>query len=571
MFWSPNLILAMNKIISPLLLASIALLVVTFPFLISNTNAFVFYKDNLDGELIYLHILKMNGLLLSTNGDTIVPNMMNGLPRFYIHSEYSFIRVLFLLLPSFWAYVVNNFIIRLIGFIGMYLFMRDYFVPERNEKIAGIVASLFCIVPLFSMYGLCVMGIPLLLWSFQKIMLKQQKFYHYFIIILFPFYAHFALIAPFITALICVYAFYRWFIMKLSVPKNYFIAIALLCLFFVLANFNIISSYVVPSNIVAHRSEWNVEPYALKTAFKQIIKVILTGHYHSASFAAFPIYLFGMAVIYSVRKNRRKVLNLAIPFVAIFLISVFVALYPYIKYSLRNVLHILTTFQLTRFSFLIPVMWFLLIGFSLKYSKFNIKYFYLTMAIQAIIVLNANKEIKNNYIQLITKGPNEFNFDSYKSIYSVPLFKEIDQYIGLPKSSYRTISLGIEPNVAQYNGFYTLDSYQNYYPLAYKHSFRKIIAKELDKNKSIKTKFDTWGNKCYLFSSELSDCCIVDCNKKTNCEVNNLEINADAAKQLGGKYMFSAVPVNNYKTLGITFLKKFTHPEARFDIYLYEL
>lgn len=560
----------MKKVFSPMYFAFFALLVVTFPFLICDTNSFVLYNDNLDSEIIFLHILKMNGLLFSSDANAVVPNVMNGLPRVYFHSEFSFIRVFFLLLPTFWAYVVNNLVIRLVGFIGMFLFMRDFFIPGRNQTTAAIIATIFCIVPLYSLYGLSVMGVPLVLWTFQKLMLRQQKFYHYIIIILFPFYSHFALIGPFLISLLVALAVYRIFIMKLTVPKIYYGSILLLFLFFLIANFNIIASYIIPSDVVAHRSERNEVPYPVITAIKQTIKVVLFGHYHSASFAAFPIYLFALGVMYSVRNNKRKVLNLAIPFIAIFLISIFIALYPFIKYGLRDVLHILTTFQLSRFSFLIPVMWFLLIGLSLKYNKYPIKYFYLAMAVQAIIILNANKEIRKNYLHIISKGPNEINFDGFEAIFSAQLFHEIDQYIGLPKSSYRTLSLGLEPNVALYNGFYTLDSYQNYYPLSYKHSFRKIIEKELDKNKKLKAIFDTWGNKCYVFSAELRDCCSYDCNKKKNCAVNNLDINVDEARKLGGRYLFSAVPVNNYQDLGISYLKKFTHPDARFNIYLYK-
>ncbi len=133
------------------------------------------------------------------------------------------------------------------------------------------------------------------------------------------------------------------------------------------------------------------------------------------------------------------------------------------------------------------------------------------------------------------------------------------------------LSLGLEPNVAIYNGFYTLDSYQNYYPLSYKHAFRKIIAVELEKNAVLKKNFDTWGNRCYLFSAELQKCCFLDCNKNKDCQINHLEIDTNAIRDLGGSYLFSAVPVNNHKELGLVFEKKFTSPSSKYNIYLYKI
>lgn len=551
-------------------LASITLLFIFAPFFILGSNAYVIYTDNLDSDFIFLHVLKISGMLFHGDSNAIVPNIMNGLPRVYFHSEFSFIRVLFLLLPSFWAYIINSIIVRIIGFTGMYLLMRDFFC-NGNKKTAGYIAALFAIIPLYTLYGLSVAGVPIILWSFLLILQSKQKWYHYLIILLFPFYSHFALIGPFLIVLLLSIAIYAKIFSFFKVNSIYYIALVLLFCTFLLANYHIIESYVFPNGVLSHRSEWNAPPYAIKVAFKQMIKVFLFGHIHSTSFLAIPIYILGLLTMWSVRKDRRKLLNLTIPFVLIGLISIFMALYPFIKYALRDNLHIITTFQLTRFSFLIPVMWFFIIGLSVKYSTSDKKYIPIFFAIQAIIIVVANKEIKNNYIHLLTKGPATFNFNGFNAVFSQDLYKEVKTYIGKDPSTYKVVSLGIEPTVALYNGFYTLDSYQNYYPLSYKHAFRHIIEKELGKNIELMERFDTWGNRCYLFSAELYECCVLDCNKLKNCEINHLEINVKALKELGGSYIFSAVPINNYKQLGVEFLDKFTSPYSRFNIYLYKI
>ena len=88
---------------------------------------------------------------------------------------------------------------------------------------------------------------------------------------------------------------------------------------------------------------------------------------------------------------------------------------------------------------------------------------------------------------------------SFKQFYATDQFNEIDQYIGAPKSSYRVASIGLHPAIAQYNGFYTLDTYNNFYPLEYKHQFRKIIAAELDKNAHLRQYFDDMGWQMLYF------------------------------------------------------------------------
>src|SRR5699024_9806710 len=76
-------------------------------------------------------------------------------------------------------------------------------------------------------------------------------------------------------------------------------------------------------------------------------------------------------------------------------------------------------------------------------------------------------------------------------------------YIGKETDTYKVGSAGLYPSIALYNGFYCIDGYSNNYSLEYKHEFRKIIENELNKNESLKAYFDDWGNRCYLFSSEI--------------------------------------------------------------------
>ena len=157
---------------------------------------------------------------------------------------------------------------------------------------------------------------------------------------------------------------------------------------------------------------------------------------------------------------------------------------------------------------------------------------------------------------------------SYKQFYDVELFTKIDHYINRSKEDYRIVSLGLYPSVTQYNGFYTLDSYQTTYPLEYKQQFRRIMENELTKSERWKNYFDSWGSRCYLFSSELDWFAV---GKHEMIEISNLEINTDVIKEMGGQYIFSAVKILNNDENNLVLEQIFETEESWWRIYLYRI
>jgi hypothetical protein len=157
---------------------------------------------------------------------------------------------------------------------------------------------------------------------------------------------------------------------------------------------------------------------------------------------------------------------------------------------------------------------------------------------------------------------------SFAQFYSENLFREIRDYIGKPPSTYRVVSIGIHPSIAQYNGFYTLDGYVVSYPLSYKKQFRKIIAPELKKDASNRHYFDHWGSRCYIFLHELGRYYLYAHGKKT---VKHLNLNTKTLKRMGGEYIFSAVKIGNEKENNLDLLRSFENQASPWKIYLYEV
>jgi hypothetical protein len=169
---------------------------------------------------------------------------------------------------------------------------------------------------------------------------------------------------------------------------------------------------------------------------------------------------------------------------------------------------------------------------------------------------------------------------SYQEYYSEKLFKEIEQYINKPKHEYRVAGIGLQPGILQYNGFYTLDIYTDIYPLDYKHQFRRIIEKELEKSALLRKTFDETGKRCFLFAAELSGIKRISgeifsrgITRKDSrrLKIKNLEINSKAMKEMGGQYIFSAVEIANYAQNGLSFERIFESSESPWRIYLYKV
>jgi Protein of unknown function (DUF6044) len=161
------------------------------------------------------------------------------------------------------------------------------------------------------------------------------------------------------------------------------------------------------------------------------------------------------------------------------------------------------------------------------------------------------------------------NKPSFREFYAEKQFQEIKEHIGLPVHKYRVASIGIHPAIAQYNGFYTLDTYNNFYPLSYKHKFRQIIAKELAKNKKLREYFDEWGGRCYIFVDELGKHYMF--NKNSKRKITHLHLNTNVFREMGGRYIFSALSIENAKQNQLTLEKVFHSKESAWTIYLYKV
>lgn len=537
-----------------------AILLYMLPYLILGENAYITIHDFLDQNVVIMNTLKKTGLLTSFNG--IVPNM-NGLDRslFPFFTPFDIKMLCYLLLPTYWAIITYTFVYKTIAFLGMYLLIDTYILQGKKKGISCLLSIGFALVPFYMELALSGTGFPLVTWAFLNLYHNKNKIWSYIAI---AFYTFNSLLAYggffFMVVLFCCIAYDFCCTKKIS--KNVFFGALFMGVVYILANWGTFYSLFFSESFVSHRSEW-VHYSSIKADLVEFLKIILLSQYHAGSMMAAPVLLL-FIYVWAKYKKDYPILNKTAFLYVIIVMGIFLGM------SLKlSHLHIFISIQFDRFYFFYPsIIIIMLASICNVLIQENKTKWAIVLAVCGLFSgIIFDKEVKKNAQLLVKK---EIVQPTFHQFYDIGLFNEIHSFLGTsPNYKTKTVSVGLFPAVAEYNGFYTLDSYRVNYPLEYKHRFRKIIAKELEKNKELKNYFDNWGSRCYIFSSELDGNFIF--RKDCGISIKNLEIDTEQLQEINCQYIISAVPIENFEELGWKFEKSFTTENSFWKIYLYSI
>ncbi|MBB6729828.1 DUF6044 family protein [Cohnella zeiphila] len=546
-----------------LFLASFLLILLyVSPLFLLGENAHIRVHDNMDSNIAWYKVLLRSHELFGPL-DATVPQVMNGLPRGAYGTEFSGIVWLYAWFPPMIAYAISQTLTRVVAFLGMYGLLKKHFMKDRDVDLIRVGVSLaFALTPFWPSGMLSTLGQPLALWAFLNIRNRETSWKDWAVLLLLPLYSSFILgFSFFLTAMGLLWL--RNLVKKRDWNPVFLGSIAFMTSLYLAIEYRLLLGLVL-SKVPTSRSEFVNSTldlgHTLGLAFMNFVfghNAVLTMH----TLIILPVLFMALYVIWA-RKSRQANKRFLYLLGLNALLSLWYAFwFNHAWQPLKERFTILQTFDFARFHFLRPLVIYL--GFALGLhilwkldGKWRKRVRVLLVA-QVIFLFLCNDEI----VYRADAQP------TFKQFYAVDLFQQIKDYIGQPPSTYRVASIGLHPAIAQYNGFYTLDTYNNYYPLDYKHEFRKIIAKELDKSPTLKTYFDQWGGRCYLFVSELGK--NYEFKKDSTVKIQHLELNMDAFKALGGQYIFSSVPILNADEDGLHFLKAFDSPDSAWRVYLY--
>ncbi|MBS1617299.1 MAG: hypothetical protein JST76_02190, partial [Bacteroidetes bacterium] len=191
---------------------AIVAIIMLLPYLILGDNCYIRLHDTLEGEWIWLQLMAQSHTSFGIYSWVRVPQVMQGIPRNVMPTGLSVNMLLVIWLGMYRAYIVSGILIRIIGFIGMVLVLRDYFVKDPQDRyIIYLCALTFVVLPVYIPFGLTVLGQPLLFWAFLNLQDRIRIGLSYAIIILFPFYSSMVwLVVPFEVLLaVAVWYFYQ--------------------------------------------------------------------------------------------------------------------------------------------------------------------------------------------------------------------------------------------------------------------------------------------------------------------------------------------------------------------------
>ncbi len=516
-------------------------------------------------------MLVLSGTGTNFNMDAIVPQVMGGLPRFTMHSSLNLTYWWVHLFGAYWGYILNKFFLIFLAAGGMYLWMRDYvFKEDSNKTIALGIAVIYSWIPFYPVFGASFVGIPLVIWSFLKILQKKGKWYHFIPILIFPFYSSIVWGAPAILLVMLYFTWKEWKSTKLFKWIPWVIMIGF-GISYLISNFQLLwITLSPPEGFISHREAYNFKlfkPFSFKSGIENTVLTLFLGQYHVGTFFTALVWLTLCAYLWVFQqfKSVRKYV------VAIFLLAVFVGFYGLVIVLLADKISLVETFRFERLNILLPWIYLSLLGtllFALcKAEKWRVTALVLLVS-QLLIGVFINDEFIHN-IRHITNIETKAN---YKQFYDEELFTEIEQFIGKEKSAYRVGHIGLPPAISQHNGFYTIDGLQAVYGLDHKLKIQDVIEEEIEKDPVLERYFKLWGNRCYLLSSELGkedEAFMI--SKDEDLSIQALTYNTDALKALNCNYIFSSVEIDNADKLNWSMLKTFSHDKSYWRIILYQI
>ena len=647
------------------------LLVVFFSyFFLLGKDCVIEINDQLD-ETLFTYVL--NGKYLFS-GVKSYPEMLGGVPKGGMSVSACIFIPLYRLFPVFQAFMIQYVIVAVTAYIGMYLCVKEL---TGNGVIGFLCGGMFMFLPYQPVYGLSIVGGPLIFYAFLCLYRQKHVIIDGLLILYFGLGANLVLLGYVAlggVALADVLILMRWFRKDRYLPEHggqmisgrnpaemryaaasqwmpkrqeirtrnkvFLLGSLELLLVYMVVNFSLFSELLMGSGgYVSHREEMVITG---NSDFWGCVKdVFLNSAQHAFSFHQKLILpLLVVVVFYAFRwrtwrcqtaekdrfdigrEDSEKVpqcRSMYVWLVLILLINILAALFygfcqSQIVVDFRNSVHgFFHYFAPQRVYWIFPTTWYMAAGLAAglvwrdhdflrirkrrertgesasrreipeRWNKWNgvpgISGDIFAGVLILIMLIPTAWNIRQNSIWILNKSQYKNNRNvglmSWADYFAEDLMQGIEESVfektGLRQEEYWVASLGMCPAVALEAGFYCIDGYSNNYSLEYKHEFREIIEKELEKCPAMKGYFDDWGSRCYLFTEESQNYYYLA--KDADFQYSKLVLNTEKMKEMGCRYLFSAAEIEkeNVERLGMELFGVFETEGSYYRVWVYRL
>ena len=592
---------------------------------VCGTNSYIQVQDNLDLFTAQYQMMKNTGTFFAHGAQT---PFLGGVSRDTLPSELSLTSVLYMIMPSFAAYVTAYILKIIIAIISFMLLAGE--LLGLSEKADGIVVDksdeagmkgrlihkcilseilhssyapiiiisgfAYGILNVFPAFGIPFASIPLVVYLFIRAE-KTGKWYYFLMLFCYPFISYFSYFGLFICAYALVGLIWVW-VAKKKFSLRMFMGLICIALGYVVFEYRLFGMMLFDSTVTIRTT---MVPSDLTAAqvLSEIKDVLLHSIFHAAddhTMFILPIctaYFIFLNIRYIVKKNWKGIFH------DIYNLAALIIVFDCVIYGLQDCLGFSTLvgkilpplegWQFNRTIFFNPFLWYASFFIILKRiydvsgntinedrnekERSNwLRVLANVMAVIAVFVIlltpdkynDLYRTAKNSLIQARGGTVDEMN---YREFYASDLYDEIKADIGY--NNDWAAAYGFHPAQLEYNGIQTLDGYLGFYPQSYKEEFRKVIAPALDRVEASRIYYDDWGARCYLYGG--TDVSIVSNSKSFDLTDHDIYIDTDAFRDMGGKYIFSRYELTNAADSGLSLVKKYSADDVPYDIWLYSV
>lgn len=545
-------------------------------------RSYIGVHDNMDLFLAQFQMLKNTGTFWKHGVD--VP-FLGGVSRDNLPSELSLYSMLYMIFPTYTAYVIGILGKIVMGMFSFRLLSAELF-PERYMRYRPIIymtGFAYGIIWFFPAFGFAFASIPLCVYLLLKIYRQEGKGW-YAALFFYPLVSYFSYHGLFILGYLVIA------IIWLSVWERKPVwrlmgALVVLAFGYIVCEYRLFGQMLFSDEVTIRSSMVNAS-LTVSEIVREIGTVWREGIFHADDIhgkVVLPVCVVYFVIhngIYLYRKQGKKVLHDPFNFLMLFILfnSVVYGLYDFepLRTFVERLIPPLEGWQFNRTIFFNPFLWYgaLLLVLIRLYDAgvWQMWIANVIVCIAVLAVILAPNRYNDLYHTCYNRAYEHFHGTEvdeldYEQFYAQELFHEIKEKIGY--QGEWSAAYGFHPAVLEYNGIATLDGYLGFYSQQYKEEFRKIIAPALERVEESRIYYDDWGARAYLYSG--TDLSIVSATKTVYATDYDIYIDAQAFAALGGRYIFSRLELTNAEEAGIRLTESGVAEDGSCAVYVYEV
>ncbi|MBE6970808.1 MAG: hypothetical protein E7446_01650 [Ruminococcaceae bacterium] len=562
-----------------LLLSALLFAALVAYVLVVGENIYLPINDSLDSNVTIYKMAADNKLYWQETG--VLPFLGGKQEGFSFRAWLNLEATIYMLLPAFTAYMTVLFLKLAMSILGFYCLgrlIRRYGDMPVDLNVWAICGFIYGILGQWPHAALGFASIPWWVCALYFIY-KENKWYYTPIPLVFLWTTSLAMLAIFIL-------FYLVVITLGLCIKNRRIEWCL-----GLSTLELMAAYaLVDMNLLQQASDHSSETIkslvatlyydTIETCIRKLPDAFLLGQYHAGGsplrYLVIPVvclaFLFFVIKFLADRKDGNFVL---VYVVACVMIGINTCAFAFDQsFIFRHIITFAGGFTFSRFNWLNPFLF--LLCFALTLNYFFVRKKKLQLLLPLLLAVNILAVVRDNppgsyhtmYNILVQNYGRDVEEESFyftwKEYYSEDLFTKIKEEIGY--DGEYSAAYGFEPSTLQYNQIATIDGYYSNIGLDYYKKFTKLLAPLLEFDTYHQDYWSAASGRCYLYSPAWD----FYLPKESHSFEQPLYINPVVFRQMGGRYVFSRVLIQNSDELGFVCRGRFTDPESPYVIYVYD-